>query len=156
MNEKLKIYGENGENQSQMNSSVTKKCFKSQRPGLPADKFAKRATCEFFSALFLLLVGSGPKRSMPIEKLGSSSLVSSIFQREGKLHCSLTGRKLWSQVEKMLTSSDLRTGVRKRLNRTYIGQARALCYNWRLTTMYNGVKSKCFNFWLNPCYTHKR
>ena len=94
MNEKLKIYGENGENQSQMNSSVTKKCFKSQRPGLPADKFAKRATCEFFSALFLLLVGSGPKRSMPIEKLGSSSLVSSIFQREGKLHCSITGRKL--------------------------------------------------------------
>ena len=57
-----------------------------------SDKFAKRATCEFFSALFLLLVGSGPKRSMPIEKLGSSSLVSSIFQREGKLHCSLTGQ----------------------------------------------------------------
>ena len=65
-----------------------------------SDKFAKRATCEFFSALFLLLVGSGPKRSMPIEKLGSSSLVSSIFQREGKLHCSITGRKLWSQVKK--------------------------------------------------------
>ena len=45
------------------------------------DKFAKRATCEFFfhSALFLLLVGPGPKRSMPIEKLCSSSLVSSIF-----------------------------------------------------------------------------
>ena len=41
------------------------------------------------SALFLLLVGSGPKRSIPIEKLGSSSLISSIFQREGKLHCSL-------------------------------------------------------------------
>ena len=41
-----------------------------------------------------MLVGSGPKWSMPIEKLGSSSLVSSIFQREGKLHCSLTGRKL--------------------------------------------------------------
>ena len=33
----------------------------------------------FTSALFLLLVGSGPKRSMPIEKLGSSLLVSSIF-----------------------------------------------------------------------------
>ena len=33
----------------------------------------------FHSALFLLLVGSGPKRSIPIEKLGSSSLVSSIF-----------------------------------------------------------------------------
>ena len=31
------------------------------------------------SALFMLLVGSGPKRSMPIEKLGSSWLVSSIF-----------------------------------------------------------------------------
>ena len=46
-----------------------------------SDKFAKRATCEFFlnSALFLLLVGSGPKRSMPTEKLGSYSLVSSIF-----------------------------------------------------------------------------
>ena len=72
-------------------------------------------TCNLrvFSALFLLLVGSGPKRSMPIEKLGSSSLVSSIFQREGKLHGSLTGRKLWSQVKKMLTSSYLRTGVRK-------------------------------------------
>ena len=65
-----------------------------------SDKFAKRATCEFFSALFLLLVGSGPKRSMPIEKLGSFSLVSSIFQIERKLHCSLTGRKLWSQVKK--------------------------------------------------------
>ena len=60
MNEKLKIYGKNGENQSQM-------------------KFPKRATCKFFSALFLLLVGSGPKKSMPIEKLGSSSLVSSMF-----------------------------------------------------------------------------
>ena len=78
-----------------------------------SDKFAKRATCEFFSAWFLLFVGSGPKRSIPIEKLGSSSLVCSIFQREGKLHCSLTGRNLWSQVKKMLTSSDLRTGVRK-------------------------------------------
>ena len=79
-----------------------------------SEKFAKRATCEFFSAFFFLLpVGSGPKRSMPIEKLSSSSLVSSIFQREGKLHCSLTGRKLWSQVNKMLTSSYLRTGVRK-------------------------------------------
>ena len=37
---------------------------------------------------------------MPKEILGSSSVVSSIFQREGKLHCSLTGRKLWSQVKK--------------------------------------------------------
>ena len=47
-----------------------------------SDKFAKRATCEFFfnSVLFLLLVGSGPKRSMPIEKLGSSSMVSSVFK----------------------------------------------------------------------------
>ena len=41
----------------------------------------KESTCKFFSALFLLLVGSGP-----IEKLGSSSLVSSIFQKEEKLH----------------------------------------------------------------------
>ena len=58
-----------------------------------SDKFAKRATCEFFSALFLLLVGSG--------------------KGKGKLHCSLTGRKLWSQAKKMLTSTYLRTGVRK-------------------------------------------
>ena len=28
--------------------------------------------------------------NFPSEKLGSSSLVSSIFQREGNLHCSLT------------------------------------------------------------------
>ena len=35
-----------------------------------SDKFAKRATCELFSALFLLLVGSGPIRSMPIKKIG--------------------------------------------------------------------------------------
>ena len=33
----------------------------------------------FNSALFLPLVGSGPKRSMPKENLGSSSLISSIF-----------------------------------------------------------------------------
>ena len=32
VNEKHKIYGENGENQSQMKSIDTKKCFKSQRP----------------------------------------------------------------------------------------------------------------------------
>ena len=60
--------------------------------GLPTNLRKAHATCEFFffnSALFLLLVGSGPKRSMPIEKLGSSSLVSSIFYREGTLHCSL-------------------------------------------------------------------
>ena len=36
----------------------------------------------FNSALFLLLVGSGPKRSMPIEKLGSSSLVSTTCFKE--------------------------------------------------------------------------
>ena len=43
----------------------------------------------FFSALFLLLVGSGSKKSMPIEKLDSSSLVFSIFLREGQLHCTV-------------------------------------------------------------------
>ena len=75
-----------------------------------SDNFAKRAHCVFFfSALFFLLVGSGAKKSTSIEKLGSSSLVSS---REGKLRCSLTGRPLCSQVKKMLTSSYLRTGVR--------------------------------------------
>ena len=34
MNEKHKIYGENGEKQSQMNSSDTKKCFKVKDPKL--------------------------------------------------------------------------------------------------------------------------
>ena len=77
-----------------MNSSVTKKCFKSQRPEVIKTNLRNVQLASFFSALLSLLVGSGPKRSMPIEKLGSSSLVSSIFQREGKLHCSLTGRKL--------------------------------------------------------------
>ena len=63
------------------NSSVTIKCFKIQRLwaevineylsakiccNWSSCEFAKRATCEFFSALFCLLYGSGPKRSMPI------------------------------------------------------------------------------------------
>ena len=70
-----------------MNSSVTKKCFKSQRPafaaaGLPTNLIANRATYEFFSALFLLLVESGAKRSMPIEKLGSSSPVFPHFEKK--------------------------------------------------------------------------
>ena len=42
-------------------------------------KFAKRATGKFFFGFILLLVESGPKKLMPIEKLGSSSLVSPIF-----------------------------------------------------------------------------
>ena len=131
MNEKLKIYEENGENQSQMNSSVTEKCFKSQRPefikGFDCLKscFRCRARCNWRSQTAgNLLVGSGPKRSMLIEKLRSSSLVSSIFQREGRLHCSLTGRKLWSKVKKCS-----RHLIYARLNRIHIGQARALCHN---------------------------
>ena len=54
--------------------------------GLPTSLRNAQFESFFNSALFLLLVGSGPKRSMPIQKLGSSSLVSSIFYREGKLH----------------------------------------------------------------------
>ena len=80
------------------------------------DKFAKRATCDLFFfnlALFLLLVGSGPKRSMSIEKWGSFSLVSSIFLREGKVHCSLKDDNFAARQKKMLTSPYLRTGVRK-------------------------------------------
>ena len=46
-----------------------------------SDKFAKRATCDFFYALFFLFVGSGPKRSIPMEKLASSSLVFHISKR---------------------------------------------------------------------------
>ena len=75
------------------NSRITKNILQVKDPKLSRQI---RETCnlQVFSALFLLLVGSGSKWSMPIEKLGSSSLVSSIFQREGKLHCSLTGRKI--------------------------------------------------------------
>ena len=93
VNEKLKIYGENEENQSQRTHVSLKNILQVKDPKLSRQI---RETCnlQVFSALFLLLVGSGSKWSMPIEKLGSSSLVSSIFQREGKLHCSLTGRKI--------------------------------------------------------------
>ena len=47
--------------------------------GLPTNLRNVQLASFFNSALFLLLVGSGPKRSMPIQKLGSSSLVSSMF-----------------------------------------------------------------------------
>ena len=48
--------------------------------GLPTNlRDAQLASFFLNSVLFLLLVGPGPKRSMPIEKLGSSALVSSIF-----------------------------------------------------------------------------
>lgn len=74
------------------------KNFKNKRPGdevvkgLDCSKECSRCACWVFLALFLLLVGSGPKRSMQIEKLGSRSLVSSIFQRERKLYCSFWKR----------------------------------------------------------------
>ena len=88
-------------------------------------KFAKRATCEFFLALFLLLVGSGPKRSKPIEKLGRSLLVSSTALQlnrtatlqPGKKKCPCLLIYVWACVNKDF------------VHRTSIGQARALCYN---------------------------
>ena len=56
------------------------------RPKFAAAGLPIRQICEtrnsrifFNSALFLLLVGSGRKRTIPIQKFGSSSLVSSIF-----------------------------------------------------------------------------
>ena len=55
--------------------------------GLPTNLRNAQHASFFNSALFLLLVGSGPKRSMPIEKLGSSSLVSSIFSVKEKKNC---------------------------------------------------------------------
>ena len=114
-----------------------------------SDKFAKRATYEFFSALFLLLVGSGPKKSMAIEKLGSSSLVSFIFQREGKPHCSLTGQKLWSQAKKKCSRHLIyaRACVNKywakRLIRTYIRQAGTLCYKRLWFDIFPGSNYAC-------------
>ena len=48
-----------------------------------SDKFAKRATYEFFWLYFCCLLDQDLR-----------------FQREGKLHCSLIGRKLLSQVKK--------------------------------------------------------
>ena len=44
--------------------------------GLPTNLRNAQLASFFNSALFLLPVGSGAKRSMPIQKLGSSSLVS--------------------------------------------------------------------------------
>ena len=113
MNEKLKIYGENGENQSQMNSSVTKKCFKSQRPKLLG---------RFFRIYFCCLLDQD-------RKIGQ--FFAGFFHiSKRKLLCSLTRRKIWSLVKKMLTSSYLRTGgLNKDFVRIYIGQARALCCN---------------------------
>ena len=58
--------------------------------GLPTNlRNAQLASFFEFSFIFAAALESGRKRTMPIEKLGSSSLVSSIFKREGKLHCSL-------------------------------------------------------------------
>ena len=54
----------------------------------------------FNSALFLLLVGSGPKRSMPIEKLGSSSLVLFHILKTRKSTLQLKRRQLCIQVKK--------------------------------------------------------
>ena len=91
--------------------------------GLPK-KNAKRATCEFFLALFLLLVGSGPKRSTPIEKLGSSLLVSSTALQFNRTATLKPGKKkmpichliyVWACVNKDF------------VHRTNIGQVRALC-----------------------------
>ena len=93
MNERLRIYGENGENQSQ-GTHVSLKNILQVKDQKLSRQIREMCNLQVFSALFLLLVGSGPKWSMPIEKLGRSSLVSSIFQREVKLHCSLTGRKI--------------------------------------------------------------
>ena len=98
-----KFMGKMEEIKVKMNSSITKKCCKSQRSEVIKGfdwkiMFALPCTVQLEKTIFVF---------------AGSSLVSSIFQREGKLQCSLTGRKLWSQVKKMLTSSYLRTGVRK-------------------------------------------
>ena len=91
--------------------------------GLP--KKCETRNLRVFLALFLLLVGSGPKRSTPIEKLGSSLLVSSTalqFNRTatlkpGKKKCPCHLIYVWACVNKDF------------VHRTNIGQARALCYN---------------------------
>ena len=54
---------------------------------------------------------------MPIEKLGSSSLVSSVFLREGNCTEILNP----SKKNKKLTSSYLRTGVRKKKDFVHSG-----------------------------------
>ena len=56
VNEKLKIYGENGENQSQMNSSVTIKCFKSQRPEVIKTNLRNVQLASFFRLYFCCLL----------------------------------------------------------------------------------------------------
>ena len=52
----------------------------------------QQETCSFLLGnCYFLVMAAG---SMSIGKLASSSLVSTIFQREGKMHCSSPGRKL--------------------------------------------------------------
>ena len=80
-----------------------RKFFSTERQQGSSDKFAKRATGEFFSALFLLLVGSGPNSW--IERLGSSSLVSS--------------RKTALQLNRTKT---LKPGLKKRLRHLIYAQ----------------------------------
>ena len=53
VNEKLKIYGENGENQSQKNSSVTEKCFKSQRPEVIKTNLQNMKLASFLRFIFV-------------------------------------------------------------------------------------------------------
>ena len=81
-----------------------------------SDKFAKRATYEFFSALFLLLVGSGPKKSMAIKKIGQ------FFA--GFFHIHIKGRKAALQLYRTET---LKPGKKKKFSR-HLMYARA-CVN---------------------------
>ena len=87
MYEKLKFTGKMEKNKAKRTQVSLKIVLKVKDPVFRPTNLRNVQLANFFSALFLLLVGSGPKRSMPIEKLGSFLLVSSMFQREGKLHC---------------------------------------------------------------------
>ena len=73
--------------------------------GLPK-KMRNAQLASFFLALFLLLVRSGPKRSTPIEKLGSSLLVSFTALQFNRTATLQPGKK-------MPMLSYLRMGVRK-------------------------------------------
>ena len=80
-----------------------------------SDKFAKRVTCEFFfnSTLFLLLVWIRTLRVKADRKIGQFFAGFFHILKRRKTALQLKRRQLCSQVKKMLTSSYLRTGVRK-------------------------------------------
>ena len=102
MNERNKIYGENGENQSQMNSSDTKKCFKVKDPKLSRVLMVQ-------NNVYAVVQGA----------IGEDRLQETCSFLMGNQHTVILTNSYGSRRLRLaanialLTSSYLRTGVRK-------------------------------------------